>query len=154
MEFSSKTRSCRFFQDEAEAAANFYVSLMPGSEIENIVRAGPNGPVVVVEFSLAGAPFMCLNGNPQFVSTHSFSISVLTEDQAEIDTLWNAFTEDGGEEGMCGWCKDRFGVHWQVVPKALPRLMSQDGATAGRVQAAMMKMKKIVIADLEAAAGG
>nr|WP_299820284.1 VOC family protein [uncultured Roseibium sp.] len=149
----SKVRTCLFFREKGEEAARYYVSLLPGSEMEAVNRPDPKGPVLVAEFTLAGTPYMILNGNPEVQASHFSSISVLTEDQAETDRLWQALIADGGEEGQCGWLKDRFGVHWQIVPKVLPRLMDCcDPARAGRVTAALMKMKKIDIAGLEAAA--
>ena len=153
MDFAAKARTCLFLNSDAEAVADFYVSLLPESHIDNVVRPDPDGPALVVEFTLCGAPYMTLNGNSEVVSTHTFSISVLTEDQTETDQLWEALCADGGEPGQCGWLKDRFGVHWQIVPKALPRLMSSgDPAAGARVQAALMEMGKIDIAGLEAAA--
>ena len=154
MEFASKVRTCLFLTDEAEQAARLYTELMPDSRIDNIVRPDPAGPVLVVEFTLAGAPFMALNGNPEVVPSHLMSISVLTAGQAETDTLWDALLEGGGEPGPCGWLRDRFGVHWQIVPETLPRLMSKGGAAADRVQAALRTMSKIDTAALEAAAAG
>lgn len=154
MEFTAKTRACLFLEDQAEEAARFYVSVLDGSEIENVVRPAPDGPALVVEFSLAGTPYMAMNGNPDVQSSHTFSISVLTKDQDETDMLWNRLGE-GGQEGRCGWLQDRFGIHWQVVPEALPRLMSGGDPDSGRrVQTALMKMTKIEIAVLEAAAVG
>lgn len=148
MKFAHKIRTCLFLPDGIREAAEFYTGLFPESGIDNVVGEPP----MVIEFSLAGAPFMLLSGNPGMVASHAVSISVLTADQAETDALWMRLT-DGGEAGMCGWLKDRFGVHWQIVPEALPRLMSGgDAAQAGRVQAALMSMQKIDIAALEAAA--
>ena len=148
-----KVRTCFFLQREAEEAAEFYVSVMPDSEIEMVVRPDAHGPALVVEFSLAGTPYMTLNGNPSPASSHLSSISVLTDDQTETDALWEKLLADGGEEGQCGWLKDRYGVHWQIVPKALPELMNAgDPQQAARVGAALMQMKKIDIAALEAAA--
>ena len=155
MEFTAKVRTCLWFDNEGEEAANFYVSLLPDSQIENVVRPDPAGPPLVVEFRLAGAPYMVLNGGPHFTLNEAASISVLTDDQAETDRLWAALTADGGSEGQCGWLKDRFGLSWQIVPKALPRLLSSDDReAAARVQAAMMQMVKIDIAGLEAAHRG
>ena len=154
MELTAKTRACLFLDDQAEDAARFYVSLIEGSEIENVVRPDPDGPALVVEFALAGTPYMTLNGNPDVQCNHTFSISVLARDQAEVDALWERLGA-GGDEGRCGWIQDRFGIHWQVVPEALPRLMSQGDPDQGRrVQAALMEMKKIEIAALEAAYEG
>lgn len=149
---SSRVRTCLFFRDKGEEAARFYVSVIPGSRMESIHRPDPDGPVLVAEFTLAGTPYMILNGNPEVTPSHLTSISVLTEDQQETDSLWSALLADGGEEGQCGWLKDRFGIHWQIVPRALPRLMrSGNPERAGRVTAALMNMRKIDIAGLEAA---
>ena len=153
MEFKSRARTCFFLREGAEDAANFYVSILPDSEIDAVYRPDPDGPPLVVEFTIAGTPYMTMNGNPGFAPSHATSISILTEDQAETDRLWDLLTKDGGDEGQCGWLKDKFGIHWQIVPEALPRLMNRgDPQTAARVQAALMKMKKIDIAGLEAAA--
>lgn len=152
VKFNAKVRTCLWFDGNGEEAARFYVSLLPDSSIENIVRSNPDDPPLVVEFTLAGAPMMILNGGPQFTHSEAASVSVLTEDQAETDRLWAALTADGGAESMCGWLKDRFGVSWQIVPEALPRLLaSDDPAAAGRTSAAMMQMNKIDIAALQAA---
>ncbi len=152
MVFSAKTRACIFFTNEAEQAVRFYVSVIPNSSIENVVRADREDAALVVEFSLAGTPYMALNGNPSYQSDHSFSISVLTDDQTETDALWGALLKEGGTAGQCGWLRDRFGLHWQIVPKALPILMSKGGRAAANVQAALMNMSKIDIAALEIAA--
>ncbi len=152
MEFKAKARACLSMADQAEDAATFYVERVPSSRIDSIVRPRPDGPPLIVEFTVAGTPVMAMNGNPDFQLNHSFSISVLTEDQAETDHLWAAMLEGGGEEGRCGWLKDRFGVHWQIVPKALPRLMNTGGEAGPRVQAALMGMTRIDVAALEAAA--
>jgi len=155
MQLDARLRTCLFLAHEAEEVARFYVSVLPDSRIDSVSRPDPDGPALVVEFALAGAPFMTLNGNPEVASTHTFSISVLTADQAETDRLWDVLRADGGEEGRCGWLRDRFGVHWQVVPEALPRLMNGgDPARAQRVQDALMAMGRIDVAGLEAAAAG
>lgn len=151
MEFNAKVRTCFWFDGNGHEAAAFYVSLLPGSRIENEVRPDPAGPPLVVEFTLAGTPYMVLNGGPMFWLNEAASLSVLTEDQAETDRLWAALTADGGEASRCGWLKDRFGLSWQIVPKALPRLLAQGGPGAARVQQAMLAMGKIEIAALEAA---
>jgi len=154
MKFNAKVRTCLWFDNNGEEAARFYVSLLPDSFIENVVQPDPDRPPLVVEFTIAGAPMMVLNGGPRFTLSEAASISVLTEDQAETDTLWDELTANGGAECMCGWLKDRFGVSWQIVPQALPRMLaSGDTAAAGRTSAAMMQMKKIDIAALQAAFG-
>ncbi|MGJ8562628.1 MAG: VOC family protein [Alphaproteobacteria bacterium] len=155
MEFTAKVRTCLWFDKDGEEAAKFYVSLLPNSHIENSVRPAPDGPALVVEFSLSGAPYMVLNGGPMFTPSEAASISVLTDDQAETDHFWEALTTEGGAENHCGWLKDKYGISWQIVPEILPRLLSDpDRAAAGRVQQAMMQMGKLNIAELEAAFRG
>ncbi len=151
MTFISKVRTCLWFNGKAREAAEFYISLLPDSRVDQELAAHDEDPLVV-EFTLAGAPMMILNGGPMFEQTEAASISVLTEDQDETDTLWYALTSDGGKESMCGWLKDKFGVSWQICPKRLVELINhEDGAAASRARNAMMKMKKIDIALLEAA---
>ncbi len=147
-------RTCLTFDANGEAAVRWWVSLLPDSRIERVVRPDPAGSALVVEFTLRGAPFMVLNAPIGAVHSPAASISVLTADQAETDRLWAALTE-GGAGGRCGWVTDRFGVSWQIVPEALPRLLGgSDPAAAARVQAAMMGMGRIDIAALEAAHAG
>ncbi|MEQ1719043.1 MAG: VOC family protein [Hyphomicrobium sp.] len=151
----SKVKTCLWFDGNGEEAARLYVSLLPGSDIGRLFRPDANGPALVVEFTLAGTPYQALNGGPQFPHTEAASISVATEDQAETDRLWDALVANGGAESRCGWLKDRFGVSWQIVPEALPKLLGgPDKAASARVMQAMMKMAKIDIAALEAAARG
>jgi predicted 3-demethylubiquinone-9 3-methyltransferase (glyoxalase superfamily) len=148
---------CLWFDTEGEEAAAFYTELFPNSKITSISRYGsagprPEGMAMTVEFELDGRPFTALNGGPNYTFNEAVSFQVSCESQEEVDKYWSAFA-DGGEEGPCGWIKDRFGVSWQVVPRRLPELlMSSDPATSQRVMAAMLKMKKIEIAELEAAA--
>lgn len=150
-----KVRTCLWFDKEGEDAANFYVSLLPESFIESASYPVPDQPALVVEFTLAGAPYMTLNGGPMYKHTPAASISVLTKDQAETDRLWDALLEGGGEEQMCAWLIDRFGVSWQIIPEVLPEMMgADDKAAAGRARDAMMQMRKIDIAALEAAFHG
>lgn len=151
-----KVRTCFWFDDQALAAAEFYVSLLPGSRIEQVGRypegqdmATP-GKVLMVEFSLAGTPYQALNGGPHFTLSEAASISVMTDDQSETDRLWTALTVDGGAESQCGWLKDRFGMSWQIVPRRAAALLS--GPDAAKVWPALMAMRKIDIAALEAAA--
>jgi predicted 3-demethylubiquinone-9 3-methyltransferase (glyoxalase superfamily) len=151
---TQKVRTCWWFNGKGLEAARFYASLLPDSHVEGDVAPGDGEPLVV-EFTLAGAPMMILNGGPHFVLSPAASISVLTKDQAETDRLWSALLAGGGKESMCGWLVDRFGVSWQIVPEALPRLLGQpDRQAAQRAQAAMMTMRKIDIAALEAASAG
>jgi predicted 3-demethylubiquinone-9 3-methyltransferase (glyoxalase superfamily) len=155
MAVSAKVRSCLWFDGNGHEAAEFYVSLLPNSNIENAVHPNSDGPPLVVEFTLAGAPMMVLNGGPKFTHSEAASSSVLTRDQDETDRLWSALTAGGGTEGMCAWLKDKYGVSWQIVPEAVPRLLaSDDRAAAGRAMAAMMRMQKIDIAALQAAFDG
>lgn len=127
-----KVRTCLWFDGNGEEAADFYVSLLPGSFIESRSFPVPGGPTLVVEFTLAGAPYMTLNGGPMFRHTPAASISVLVADQAELDDLWERLLAGGGEASMCAWLIDRFGVSWQIVPEVLPAMMeSEDKAAAG-----------------------
>ncbi|WP_372054070.1 VOC family protein [Tistrella mobilis] len=150
-----RVRTCLWFDGNAEAAVAFYTGLLPASEIDRSLRPDPDGPPLVIDFTLAGTPYQALNGGPHFQLTEAVSISVLTADQAETDRLWGALTADGGAESQCGWLKDRFGLSWQIVPEAVPRLLtSPDRAAADRVFQALMGMRRIEIAALEAAAAG
>ncbi len=155
-----KINPCLWFANEAEEAANFYVSLLPDSRIKSVTRYPEGTPglaseVMLVDFEFGGVAFMALNGRPAGAFNEAVSFQILTDDQSETDRLWEAFTSNGGEESMCSWCKDRFGVSWQVTPRRLIELMtSPDKAKAGRVAQAMMQMRKIDIAKIEAAAEG
>lgn len=154
MQFKSKVRTCFWFGKGGHDAAKFYVSLLPDSRIDAVYEHGQRDDPLVVEFTLAGAPMMILTGGPRFQHSPAASISVLTKDQAETDRLWASLLADGGEEGMCGWLTDRYGVSWQIVPEDLPRLLGhEDRDAAKRVQVAMMQMKRIDIAALHAAVG-
>jgi predicted 3-demethylubiquinone-9 3-methyltransferase (glyoxalase superfamily) len=148
--------TCLWFDTEGEEAARFYAGIFPNSSVKAVTpypvgeRAGQT---MTVDFVLNGSKFVALNGGPEFRFNESISFQVPCEDQAEIDRYWNALTEGGGEESMCGWLKDRFGVSWQVVPTHLEKWLSTDDpAQAERVSQALFQMKKIMIADLEAAA--
>lgn len=148
-------RTCLWYDGKAEEAASLYVSLLPGSRIEDVWRPEPEGPALVVAFTLGGAPYMALNGGPAYRHSPAASISVTTPDQAETDRLWDALVADGGAESRCGWLTDRYGVSWQITPEALPALLRQpDAAAAGRVWNAMLEMTRIDVAALEAAAAG
>lgn len=153
MELKSKVRTCLWFETGGLAAAKHYISLIPDSSIDTVLEHGrPEDDPMVVEFTVAGAPMMILTAGSHYKLTPAASISVLTEDQAETDRLWGALTE-GGEEMQCAWLTDRFGVSWQIVPRRLPELLADpDPERAGRAMQAMMVMKKIDIAALEAAA--
>jgi predicted 3-demethylubiquinone-9 3-methyltransferase (glyoxalase superfamily) len=146
-----------WFDDEALEAAEFYVATFPDSRLGDVshYQAGgqkPEGAVLVAEFELFGQRFAALNGGPQFTHSEAVSFQVHCDTQDEIDLLWDRLTADGGQESMCGWCKDRFGVSWQVIPRRLGELLSGGGdAEPGAAWRAMMDMRKIVIADLESA---
>jgi predicted 3-demethylubiquinone-9 3-methyltransferase (glyoxalase superfamily) len=149
-----------WFDDQAEEAAKLYTSLFDDAEILNVSRYGEAGPgepgsVMTVEFELAGQKFVGLNGGPaHYGFTEAVSFVVNCETQEEVDKFWDALT-DGGEEGPCGWLKDRFGLSWQITPTALPRLLTDpDREKANRAMNAMMGMKKLDIAELERAAAG
>jgi predicted 3-demethylubiquinone-9 3-methyltransferase (glyoxalase superfamily) len=155
-----KVVPCLWFDGDAEAAAQFYVSLLPDSSIDRVLKSpadspsGPAGTVVTVEFTLAGTNYMGLNGGPQYPFTEAVSFQIYCDDQPEVDRLWTALT-DGGSEVACGWLKDRWGLSWQIVPTRLMELLNDsDPERARRVQEAMMKMVKIDIAEIERAANG
>ena len=155
MNTNSKVRTCLWFEKGGEEAARFYVTLLPDSRIESSYRPDPDGPPLVLDFILGGGPYQILNGGPEVSQSPAVSISVVTEDQAETDRLWSALTADGGEEGKCSWLTDRFGVSWQIVPRALIEcLMSDDRAAAGCAFQAMLGMSKIDVAGIEAASRG
>lgn len=152
-----RTTPCLWFDGTAEQAAEHYISIFPNSAVTAVTRYGADGPgpegsALMVEWSLDGQPYQGLNGGPQFTFTEAISFSISCADQAEVDHYWSRLAE-GGEEGPCGWLKDRFGVSWQVVPARLPELLGDpDPGRAQRAMQAMMQMRKIVIADVETAA--
>ncbi len=158
---TTKIAPCLWFNGQAEDAANFYAATFPDSRVKSVNRApgdypaGKAGDVLTVEFTVLGMDFLGLNGGPDFKFDEAVSFMVLTDDQAETDRYWNAIVDHGGEESVCGWCKDRFGLSWQITPKRLMELTtSGDTAMAKRAFDAMMKMKKIDIAALNAAVEG
>ena len=148
---------CLWFDTEGEEAARFYTSVFPNSKILDVSHYGDAGPreagtVMTVEFELDGLRFVALNGGPEFTFSEAISFQVSCRDQDEVDSFW-AKLSDGGEEGPCGWLKDRFGVSWQIVPTVLPELLSSsDPETSQRVMLAMLGMRKIEIEELERAA--
>ena len=154
---TQKITPCLWFDTEGEEAATFYTSLFPNSRIVGVSRYGsagprPEGTVMTVDFELDGQRFVALNGGPDFTFSEAISFQVSCETQEEVDAFWSKLSE-GGEEGPCGWLKDRFGLSWQIVPTALPRLLAdRDREKSQRVMAAMLEMKKIEIEDLERAA--
>ena len=152
-----KITACLWFDTQGEDAARFYTSIFSNSKVGTITHYGSAGPraegmVMTVEFELEGQPFVALNGGPDFTFNEAVSFQVNCETQEEVDSYWDKLAE-GGEEGPCGWLKDKFGVSWQITPTALPRLLSDpDTEKAQRVMAAMLEMKKIDIDALEQAA--
>jgi predicted 3-demethylubiquinone-9 3-methyltransferase (glyoxalase superfamily) len=152
-----KLVTCLWFDTQGEDAASFYTALFPNSELGEITRYGsagprPEGTVMTVGFELMGQEFVALNGGPQFTFNEAVSFQVLCDGQEEVDRYWETLSE-GGEQGPCGWLRDRFGVSWQVVPTALPRLLGDpDPEKSQRVMQAMMGMKKLEIDELERAA--
>ena len=152
---------CLWFDRDAEAAARFYATTFPDSAVGAIHRApgdypdGQQGDVLVVEFTVLGLPCLGLNGGPAFRHSEAFSFQVATVDQAETDRYWNAIVGHGGQESACGWCKDRWGISWQITPVQLTRAWTHpDRAAAKRAFDAMMTMKKIDVAAIEAAVAG
>ena len=149
-----------WFDTEAEEAANFYISIFKDSEITDISRYGEAGPreagmVLTVAFKLFGQEFVAINGGPDFKFNEAISLSVSCKSQDEVDDLWERLTADGGEEGPCGWLKDKYGLSWQIVPTRLPELLQdKDPERANRAMKAMLQMKKLYIAELEKAADG
>ncbi|BCT91668.1 VOC family protein [Lysobacter helvus] len=155
-----KLQPCLWYDGTAEDAARFYAATFPDSHVGDIMRApgdypaGKQGNVLTVEMTILGQPFLLLNGGPEFKFDEAVSFQVATDDQAETDRYWNAITGNGGQESMCGWCKDRWGLSWQITPKRLTEYMKQGGDTAARAFKAMMTMRKIDIAALDAAVKG
>ncbi len=153
-----KITPCLWFDTQAEEAANFYVSLFDDSEVTSVRRLDgtPSGDnVALVFFRLEGQAFWAINGGPQFPFTEAVSFQVDCKDQDEVDRLWKALTADGGEEGQCGWLKDRFGLSWQIIPRRMGELLSDpDPERRQRAMAAMLQMQKIDIRALEDATNG
>lgn len=153
-------KPCLWFDKNAQEAAQFYADTFPQTRVGAIGRApgdypsGKQGDVLTVEMTILGMPFLLLNGGPEFTFDEAISFQVATDDQAETDRYWNAIVDNGGQESMCGWCKDRFGLSWQITPRRLVELLAQGGETASRAFAAMMEMRKIDIAALDRAVAG
>ncbi|WP_077487931.1 VOC family protein [Sinomonas mesophila] len=152
--------TCLWFDTQAEEAATYYTGIFPNSRITAVDRYGEAGPrpagtVVTASFELDGRPFVALNGGPEFTFDEAVSLQVHCGDQEEVDCYWDALTADGGQESMCGWLKDRFGFSWQIIPNRLTELLKDaDPGRAQRAMEAMLQMRRIVVADLEAAADG
>ncbi|MYM24327.1 VOC family protein [Duganella sp. FT135W] len=156
----NKNTLCLWYDQDAEEAANFYARTFPDSAVGAVHRApsdfpgGKAGQVLTVEFTVCGISCMGLNGGPIFKHSEAFSFQIATDDQAETDRYWDAIVGNGGVESACGWCKDKWGLSWQITPRALTDAMSQGGDVAQRAFRAMMEMRKIDIAKIEAAVRG
>ena len=158
---TGKNTICLWFDDDALEAATFYANTFPGSAVGAVHHApgdypsGKAGDVITVEFTVAGIPCVGLNGGKAFTHSEAFSFQICTEDQAETDRLWNAIVSQGGQESVCGWCKDKWGISWQISPRILLQAMDNpDRAAARRAFEAMMRMGKIDVARIEAALRG
>jgi predicted 3-demethylubiquinone-9 3-methyltransferase (glyoxalase superfamily) len=155
-----KNTVCLWYDKDAEAAARFYSETFPDSAVGAVRRtpsdypAGKAGDVLVVEFTVAGIPCIGLNGGPEFRHNEALSFQIVTDDQDETDRYWNAIVGNGGQESACGWCKDRWGISWQITPRVLSEAMAAGGDEASRVFQAMMTMRKIDVATIEAARRG
>ena len=153
----NKNTICLWYNGDAEDAARFYAEIFPNTSVGAVHRApgdypdGKKGDVLTVEFTVVGIPCIGLNGGPQFPQTEAFSFQIATEDQAETDRYWNAIVGNGGAESACGWCKDKWGLNWQITPRTLTEAMAAGGAEAKRAFDAMMTMKKIDVAKIDAA---
>ncbi|UXS05182.1 VOC family protein [Agrobacterium tumefaciens] len=156
----AKNTVCVWYDKDAEAAARFYTTTFPNSVMGAIVRApgdypsGKEGDVLTVEFTVGGVPCVGLNGGPVFKHNEAFSFQISTEDQEETDRYWNAIVGNGGEESECGWCRDKWGISWQITPRTLIEALTAGGDEAKRAFDAMMTMKKINVAAIEAARRG
>ena len=154
---SAKNTICVWYDRQAEDAARFYAKTFPNSSVGTIHHApgdypsGKKGDVLVVEFTVAGIPCIGLNGGPVFKQTEAFSFQIATDNQEETDRYWNAIVGNGGQESDCGWCKDKWGVSWQITPRTLTEAMAAGGMEAKRAFDAMMTMKKIDVAKIEKA---
>lgn len=155
-----KNTICLWYDRDAEAAARFYAETFPDSAVTGVFHApadfpsGKAGDVLTVTFTVLGIPCLGLNGGPFFTQSEAFSFQIATDDQAETDRYWNAITANGGAESECGWCKDRWGVNWQITPRVLTDALATGGDVARRAFVAMMEMKKIDVAKIEAALRG
>jgi len=155
-----KNTICLWYDDDAEEAARFYAATFPDSKVSAVRRApsdfpgGKEGDVLTVEFTVCGVSCVGLNGGDTFKPSEAFSFQIATDDQAETDRYWNAIVGNGGEESACGWCKDRWGLSWQITPRVLTESLAKGGGVAKRAFDAMMEMQKIDVAKIEAAVRG
>ncbi len=156
-----KNTICLWYDKDAEAAARFYAATFPDSKVTAVHNApgdfpggGKAGQVLTVEFTVLGIPCLGINGGPQFKQSEAFSFQIATDDQAETDRYWNAIVDNGGQESACGWCRDRWGLSWQITPRVLTEAMAAGGEQAKRAFEAMMTMGKIDVATIEAARRG
>jgi predicted 3-demethylubiquinone-9 3-methyltransferase (glyoxalase superfamily) len=160
MNTTLKNTICLWFNKDAEDAAKFYVATFPDTKLTDIFHApsdypsGKKGDVLTVEFTVFGIPCVGLNGGPTFKQSEAFSFQIATDSQEETDRYWNAIVQNGGEESECGWCKDRWGVSWQITPRTLTEAMKIGGDEAKRAFEAMLTMKKIDVAAIDAARQG
>ena len=157
---AAKNTICIWYDKDAEAAAHFYASIFPDTKVNAVFRApgdypsGKQGDVLTVDFTVCGVPCIGLNGGPAFKHSEAFSMQIATDDQEETDRYWNAIIGNGGQASECGWCKDKWGINWQITPRALTEAMAAGGAEAQRAFSAMMTMQKIDVAQIEAARRG
>jgi predicted 3-demethylubiquinone-9 3-methyltransferase (glyoxalase superfamily) len=156
----AKNTICLWYDKDAEVAARFYAETFPDSSVRTVHRApsdypsGKAGDVLTVEFAVAGIPCLGINGGPAFKHSEAFSFQIATHDQEETDRYWNAIVGNDGQESACGWCKDKWGVSWQITPRVLTETLAGGGAEAKRAFDAMMEMRKIDVAAIEAALRG
>lgn len=156
----AKNTICLWYDKDAEAAARFYAETFPDSAVKEVFRAptdfpsGKAGDALTVTFTVLGIPCLGLNGGPMFKHSEAFSFQIATEDQEETDRYWNAIVGNGGKESECGWCKDKWGLSWQITPRVLTEALAAGGEEAKRAFAAMMTMQKIDVAKIEAARRG
>ncbi len=156
----NKNTICLWYEKDAEEAAKFYAATFPDTHVGAVQHApsdfpgGKRGDALTVSFTVVGIPCIAINGGPHFKQSEAFSFQISTEDQAETDRYWNAIVGNGGQESQCGWCKDKWGLNWQITPRALTDAMAKGGDTAKRAFDAMMPMQKIDVAKIEAAVRG
>jgi predicted 3-demethylubiquinone-9 3-methyltransferase (glyoxalase superfamily) len=160
MSMQPKNTICLWFDKDAEDAARFYATVFPDTKVTGVHKApsdfpdGKEGDVLTVDFTVCGIPCLGLNGGPTFKQTEAFSFQIATDNQEETDRYWNAIVNNGGQESACGWCKDRWGLSWQITPRVLTDALAAGGAEAKRAFDAMMTMKKIDVAAIEKARRG